>query len=304
MHKTSIFIEKARAKHGDRYDYSKVVYERSTDNVIITCLDHGDFYQSPKAHMQGSGCSVCSKRFSYSTAEWIKKVSELHGGKYSYSKVDYKNAKEKVTITCREHGDFKQTPNGHMNGYGCIKCAGILRHTTPEWIVKAKNIHGNTYDYSSVIYVDSHSKVTIRCVTHGFFDQTPTNHLSGKGCPRCPKRFSEPVELYILSDGLGKIKIGYSIDIKYRLSRLNSSSPFKSEIIESWTLEDTPTARSAEHKIHKKLINQNAGLYGFDGATEWFRLSHAKARKAVLEVLHNKNVVSHNVAGNMQLKLI
>lgn len=316
MHKTSIFIEKARAKHGDRYDYSESRYSSVRDKLKIICVHHGMFEQAADNHLSGHGCRKCAtisnreNRLIKHRNIFLRKAASIHGDRYDYSETDYIKAIKKVKIICAEHGEFYQTPNGHLNGHGCNKCAinEMLKSKQEEhkasFVEKARKVHGLLYDYSKTLYIHSKSKVVIRCITHGFFDQTPTNHLCGKGCPRCPKRFSEPVELYILSDGLGKIKIGYSIDIKYRLSKLNSSSPFKSEIIESWTLEDAPTARSAEHKIHKKLIKQNAGLSGFDGATEWFRLSHAKARKAVLEVLHNKNVISHNVAGDMQLKLI
>lgn len=53
------------------------------------------------------------------------------------------------------------------------------------FIQKAKQIHGEKYNYSKVIYKHSHSKVAILCLIHGEFEQIPTNHLSGKGCPKC-----------------------------------------------------------------------------------------------------------------------
>lgn len=57
--KNKFFILKSRSVHGDRYDYDKTIYENSTNNVIITCRDHGDFMQSPANHLQGSGCTKC-----------------------------------------------------------------------------------------------------------------------------------------------------------------------------------------------------------------------------------------------------
>ena len=59
MSKTQVFIEKARAKHGDRYDYSKTVYIRVHDKVIITCKEHGDFEQQAVDHTRGRGCPRC-----------------------------------------------------------------------------------------------------------------------------------------------------------------------------------------------------------------------------------------------------
>lgn len=56
------------------------------------------------------------------TEEFIKKAREVHGDKYDYSKVEYVNSKEKVTIICPEHGEFLQSPQKHLSGQGCIKC--------------------------------------------------------------------------------------------------------------------------------------------------------------------------------------
>ena len=57
------------------------------------------------------------------------------------------------------------------------------RYTTEEFITKAKTVHGNKYDYSRVVYVDSVTPVSIVCPEHGEFKQRPAMHLSGRGCP-------------------------------------------------------------------------------------------------------------------------
>lgn len=59
------------------------------------------------------------------------------------------------------------------------------RYTTEEFITKAKQVHGDKYDYSRVLYVDSITPVCIVCPDHGEFKQRPAMHLSGKGCPGC-----------------------------------------------------------------------------------------------------------------------
>lgn len=50
------FIERARAVHGDKYDYSKVEYVNNSTKVVIICPVHGEFLQTPNKHMQGRGC--------------------------------------------------------------------------------------------------------------------------------------------------------------------------------------------------------------------------------------------------------
>lgn len=59
------------------------------------------------------------------------------------------------------------------------------RYTTEEFIAKAKAVHGNKYDYSRVVYVDSVTPVSIVCPEHGEFKQRPAVHRSGRGCPSC-----------------------------------------------------------------------------------------------------------------------
>lgn len=60
------------------------------------------------------------------------------------------------------------------------------RLTTEEFIIRARNLHGDRYDYSLVEYIGSKSKVKIICPEHGIFEQTPSNHSSLKnGCSLC-----------------------------------------------------------------------------------------------------------------------
>ena len=56
---TEDFIEKTKAVHGDRYDYSKVEYINNLTKVKIICNIHGDFTQTPSHHWRGSGCCKC-----------------------------------------------------------------------------------------------------------------------------------------------------------------------------------------------------------------------------------------------------
>lgn len=130
--------------------------------------------------------------------KFIEKANIKHGGKYSYHHVNYINAHDKVLITCPIHGDFLQTPNSHLNGKGCPKCNGGVSKTNKEFIEKAKQIHGDKYDYSKVEYVDSKTKVCIICPKHGEFWQTPDKHINSKqGCPNCCKNKKYTTETFI-----------------------------------------------------------------------------------------------------------
>lgn len=121
----------------------------------------------------------------YTTETFIGKARELHGDKYDYSKVEYINSQTKVCIICPIHGEFWQTPNSHLNGNGCPSCSGLKKRTTETFIAKAREVHGDKYDYSKTQYINKRSKVIITCPEHGDFEQCANNHLRGQGCPKC-----------------------------------------------------------------------------------------------------------------------
>ena len=192
---TEEFIRKARAIHGDKYNYSKVEYVRSSQKVRIECPIHGEFWQTPNSHLMGKGCNQCAvelhaNKKRSNTEEFIRRATELYAGKYDYSKVHYINALTKVCIICPKHGEFWQTPAQHLRGHACTRCAkeanGLKKRTSLEDFVKRANlVHQNKYNYSEVQYHDALSKVRIICPEHGPFMQTPAKHLMGQGCPVC-----------------------------------------------------------------------------------------------------------------------
>ena len=183
------FIDAAKRIYGNKYDYSKVEYKNKSENVCIICPEHGKFWVSPKNHLNGYGCPECKKLknkpyMKYDLGYFIKRSTDVHGGKYDYSKVIYNGLTKEVCIICPEHGEFWQMARYHLNGAGCPKCVGRNK-TTEEFIKQSKGVHGNKYDYSKVEYKNSQEKVCIICPTHGEFWQDPHNHLKGAGCPRC-----------------------------------------------------------------------------------------------------------------------
>jgi len=124
------------------------------------------------------------------TTKFIKKARLIHGERYDYSLVEYKNAITKIKILCKKHGEFLQTSNNHLCGKGCPKCASIKngikrRNTTESFIKIASTKHHNKYDYSKTNYIRCDNPVIIICPTHGKFKQNPSNHLNGQGCKKC-----------------------------------------------------------------------------------------------------------------------
>ena len=182
---TEAFVERAKKMHGQRYDYSKVQYVNGKTKVKIICRDHGIFEQQPSHHMNGFGCPWCSGQGRYSTERWIEAAKLVHGEKYDYSRVEYKNSKSFVSIICKQHGSFKQLAGSHMQGKGCLECSGNRKKTTEEFIAEAKAVHGERYDYSITEYTNRHTFVKVICKEHGEFQVLAGHHLMGVNCFQC-----------------------------------------------------------------------------------------------------------------------
>lgn len=108
--------------HGDWYDYSLVEYKSAKSLIKIVCPLHGVFEQTYDGHLHGKGCSKCKNR-NLSLEERISTFRNVHGYKYDYSLVAYRNPTTKIKIICPEHGVFEQTPNAHLSGQGCPDCS-------------------------------------------------------------------------------------------------------------------------------------------------------------------------------------
>ncbi len=188
-----------------KYKYDKSVYINNKINIIITCVDHGDFLQAPNNHIKGSGCPLCAKPLMSRKKEikdFIKKVNKLYNNNFDYSLVDlFDNISSKVQIKCIKHNlIFTQSFRAHIKGAGCKQCIKEnhqikLFKTDPQnhFIIKASKVHGDKYDYSKSNYVKRNSKVTIYCKEHKhYFNQTPDDHYKGiTGCALCYKSTSK-----------------------------------------------------------------------------------------------------------------
>lgn len=125
------------------------------------------------------------------TSQFIAEAQKVHGDKFDYSDVEYVNTHMPVRIKCRRCGVvFLQSPTNHLVGRGCPRCSKKQTHkrvTQEMFIARARELHGDKYDYLKTDYQDMRSKVLIVCPRHGEFWQRAQSHLSGHGCPACKR---------------------------------------------------------------------------------------------------------------------
>lgn len=190
----SEFIKRANETHENRYDYSKVRYERTHDQVDIICAKHGVFSQTPANHLRGNGCRKCAseenaQNLAMPMDEFLNRAQEIHGNEYSYDKMKYKSSTDKIVIICPVHGAFEQTPSKHLMGQGCPSCANRDMDLS-RFVQRAREVHGDRYDYSVSVYCGARKKIEITCPEHGRFEQTVHHHLNEIGCPLCVDTFN------------------------------------------------------------------------------------------------------------------
>lgn len=182
------FIEEAIVVHGQKYDYDQTNYIDYHTKVDIICPIHGMFSQLPGNHIRGQGCPQCAGNIKYTFDVFVEKARKVHGDKYDYSKVDYRNSRTDIAIICPVHGIFLQKPYSHLAGHGCSICVLEEQSYTNETFAnKANEVHGFKYDYSEVNYINHNTKVSIICSEHGKFLQRPYVHLRGFGCSLCSR---------------------------------------------------------------------------------------------------------------------
>ena len=220
---TQQFIQKSIKIHGDLYDYSKTNYTSSVKKVIIICKIHGEFLQLPLNHYRHKcfkcGYEECNKtnkiKKEKSKNEFEKKANIIHKNIYDYKKSIYENAKTKLIVICKIHGEFLISPNHHLSGKGCVKC-GIIRSKNfkiknyNEYYTKFIELYKEKNDYSLVEWKGSSSYIIVICKKHGNFNILPYEHIKGKDCPKCVNQFSK-----VSMDWLKYMEIKYLVKIQH-----------------------------------------------------------------------------------------
>jgi len=131
---TDSFIAKAKAVHGDKFDYSKVKYVDSRTKVTIICHEHGEFSILPYGHIKShTGCTKCGSKQSHVSqrADFLKvlpKFKAIHNNKFDYLEVNYISMHTHVIVTCNTCGfKFEVTPNNNIKRDcpGCCEYGGF-----------------------------------------------------------------------------------------------------------------------------------------------------------------------------------
>lgn len=197
-----VFIQKAKAIHGDRYDYSKVVYSGQSHGVTIVCPEHGEFTKSAGNHIQRKqGCPLCgyaggAKKNTLTSSEYINRVKLVdHHGDYDLSKIVYNGMNERIVVTCVKHNtvchpraiDFLlgRDPCEECSRGKHIRSVEKRAISWQQFMNDASATHNGKYEYKTPETFSLTDTITIVCPEHGEFEQTGYDHRAGKGCKAC-----------------------------------------------------------------------------------------------------------------------
>jgi hypothetical protein len=165
------FILKSKEIHGDKYDYSLINYINNSTPVKI--IHEGNiYYQNPNNHLRGFKCENIK---SLTQEEFISKSKEIHGDKYDYSLVDFKNVRGKIKIIYNGL-IYEQLGYAHLQGKSPEMLS--IKITDDEFIRRSKEINGDIFDYSLVDCDGNKNKVKL-IYNDVIYDQCLRDHLSG-----------------------------------------------------------------------------------------------------------------------------
>lgn len=199
--KRELFVSQANEIHKDKYDYSNFKYVNQVTEGIVICEKHGEFPQTPHRHVnEARGCRDCAhddQRKDVGT--FIEQANEVHKSFYSYESAFYKGARKTLQITCPIHGKFPCSPDNHLRGKGCPKCAlEKLKKSYESFLTDARVKFGDKFEYSNVDYKDKLTEIEVICSEHGPVLMTPQQHLASKlGCHKCSGRNKRTQEEWI-----------------------------------------------------------------------------------------------------------
>jgi very-short-patch-repair endonuclease len=182
-------------------DLSKVkeLFENGNTLVSVRCILHNFIFlysmcELRRGRTKCKECEILKKRKAFADTKEIfeaKSMAAFPDIQYDMSLVIYVNQRTEVILICPVHGQFRITPEDHLNSVcGCPKCghekAGRERVTPFEELLPIfREKHGRKFKYIKETYIDQNHYMVMICPEHGEFEQFPISHKKGFGCWKC-----------------------------------------------------------------------------------------------------------------------
>lgn len=294
------------------------VAKTSKERSEFYCKNHDLNFTGSFDHIKSRGfvgCKVCredvskEKYLQKSQKQYLDRIKESSSlFDYDYSNSVYNGFSKPIDINCKRHGIYSVVYLNRIKGAGygeCPSCTYELERSKllSDFVVKAKEIHGDKYDYSYIRdYTNCKEDVAIYCnQCDDLFNQTPDNHLQNKGCPTCNsvsmyskrlyvehavKNYDNKINLYLIevfNDNEMFFKVGVTMKTLNERFGSDIHMPYRFNEVCFLTL-DANVAVESETLFHKKLkeyhyipeipfgghMKECFSIEGIDKATELF----------------------------------
>lgn len=167
--------------------------------VLHKCLKHNVLWDAyPFTLLKGYGCKECgkekiSKRHKMTHEEFVDKFNKLNSDVVIVGK--YINNRTKIDVKCKYGHEWLAFPSNILNRQGCKKCFDINRTCThEEYVKKIQDKNVSVID----MYINSKTKILHKCKDCGYeWNISPSDILSGYGCPECAGTKKKTQEQYI-----------------------------------------------------------------------------------------------------------
>lgn len=258
-------------------------YQGQSVPVLMRCDAGHEWEGTPKDAARNDGCSFCLRRRQHTQESAAMLLEQLGFTLLG----EYKTNKDKTLLRCPEGHEFKSSPGRVMSGGGCPVCnklvrldaAGANARLAPKNIVLRGEYNGTRH------------KSDFLCLSCGHEWATNANALlnSPAACPKCvgySTHHAEECFIYIMNYGGYLTKIGVSINPERRRQQMRRETREAIELVAMYQygLGNGRDALAAEQLAHEHFAEHNAGLMGFDGATELFRITPEQAADYLKEI--------------------
>ena len=199
------FIKRAKEVHGDdKFNYNQVELEHiknQKSNVPLQCVKcQYEWSITINNHInKKSGCPDCAGTLPWNIEKLLKIGKEIHGDTINYDRVKpehIENNKSKIPLKCNKckYEWDHTTIHSHINQKaGCPDCSGKNPWTLEKLLIKGKEVHGDTINYSRVKpehIRGKYSNIPLQCnKCQHEWTTTIGSHINGKtGCPVCSRK--------------------------------------------------------------------------------------------------------------------
>lgn len=306
VNKNEYTKNRCKEVHGDKYDYSSLVYIGASKKAKIICPEHGEFEQNISDHLRGFGCPRCSMgdgyRPTYVTKSKDDFISDLllKNSQYKNGEIEllteYTDSRVKILVKDK-YGVCEMLPKSLLGNSKTSIFSAVDK--TSYFINKVNEVNKCRYTYDKTIYNGTEFDVTITCPIHGDFYKKAGTHLLGKGCPHCGKNkrgwnrsnWARAAEgelgtLYVLkcfNEYEEFLKVGITCKgIKHRFRDVNRM-PYNYEVLHAIESMDRNFIWNLEKSIHKQLgKSKYVPKIKFEGHNECFDINTIEEIKQTL----------------------